>query len=145
MKTALFLLIISSMSLAQSVDKPQISSGNLVVGITGIENNNGMIMVALCNSEENFTNTDSSFRSTRTGIENGRAFVEFTTIPFGQYAVKVFHDENGNEELDTNFIGIPIEDYGFSNNSRGSFGPPSWEDSRFVFNQAVDSIYIQID
>lgn len=42
-----------------------------------------------------------------------------------KYAVKAFHDVNGNKELDTNLFGVPTEPYGFSNNARGVFGPPS--------------------
>ncbi len=50
----------------------------------------------------------------------------------GDYAISIFQDLNGNGELDTNFIGIPTEPYGFSNNARGRFGPPNYEDC--VFN-----------
>jgi len=48
----------------------------------------------------------------------------------GQYAIKVFHDENANGELDINFLGIPKESYGFSNHARGRFGPPPFAEAR---------------
>lgn len=57
----------------------------------------------------------------------------FENIPFGEYAIKVHHDEDGNNEMDTNFLGIPSEDYGFSNNASGTFGPADWEDAKFAF------------
>jgi len=41
------------------------------------------------------------------------------------------HDLNGNGELDTNFVGLPQEPYGFSNNATANFGPPKWNDIRF--------------
>lgn len=48
-------------------------------------------------------------------------------IPAGQYAIGVFHDVNANNSLDTNFFGVPKEQYGFSNNATGNFGPPSFD------------------
>lgn len=49
-------------------------------------------------------------------------------LPAGRYAFSAFHDANDNKKLDTNWMGIPNEKYGFSNNARGTFGPPSLED-----------------
>jgi len=54
----------------------------------------------------------------------------FDHLDAGHYAVKVFHDENGNGRLDSNFLGVPSEGYGFSNNA-GRFGPASFEDAGF--------------
>ena len=49
----------------------------------------------------------------------------------GTYAVTMYHDSNGNGELDTNFLRIPKERYGFSNNARGTFGPPDYGECLF--------------
>ncbi len=49
----------------------------------------------------------------------------------GTYAAQVYHDVNGNGELDSNFVGMPREPWGFSNNARGNFGPPKFADTRF--------------
>ncbi len=56
-------------------------------------------------------------------------------LPFGEYAIAVYHDKNTNGKLDTNFLGIPKEDYGFSNDARGKFGPASWEDAKFSVSE----------
>ena len=53
----------------------------------------------------------------------------FTGLPAGSYAVAVYHDENGNEELDTNLLGIPREGFAFSGDARGFAGPPSFDDA----------------
>ena len=66
-------------------------------------------------------------------------------LPYSQYAVKVFHDENTNSELDTNFLGIPTEDYGFSNNVRGTFGPADYDDAKFLFEQTEMKMEISVD
>ena len=48
------------------------------------------------------------------------------SVPSGRYAISVFQDSNGNRQLDSNFLGIPTEKYGFSGNG-GQFGPPSFD------------------
>ncbi len=50
----------------------------------------------------------------------------------GKYTIAAYHDINKDEELNTNFMGIPNEPYGFSNDARGTFGPPSFEDQTFT-------------
>lgn len=52
-------------------------------------------------------------------------------LPLGEYAFTVFHDENDNDKLDANFIGIPKEPGIISNNAKGSFGPPKYKDAKF--------------
>ena len=55
----------------------------------------------------------------------------FANIENGKYAISVYHDENSNKKLDKNFIGIPKEDYGFSNNPSSSLGAPKMEEKVF--------------
>jgi uncharacterized protein (DUF2141 family) len=51
----------------------------------------------------------------------------------GVYGISAYHDENSNDELDTNFLGMPVEDYCASRNARGTFGPPSFDDAKFKY------------
>ena len=55
--------------------------------------------------------------------------INFDNLTSGSYAVSVIHDENANNTLDTNWIGIPKEGYGFSGNKMGLAGPPSFNDA----------------
>ena len=57
----------------------------------------------------------------------------FRGIPAGTYGASAFHDKNGNGKLDTNFMGVPIEDYCASNDARGFMGPPSFDDAKFTY------------
>ena len=77
-------------------------------------------------------------------MKNNVADVTFWNIPYGEYAIKVYHDANNDDKLNKNFLGMPTEEYGFSNNARGSFGPPSWDDAKFMFNSAKDTLHITI-
>lgn len=52
-------------------------------------------------------------------------------LPPGHYAIMAYHDRNANGRLDTLPVGLPVEPYGFSNNSRGVFGPPPWRAAAF--------------
>jgi uncharacterized protein (DUF2141 family) len=52
------------------------------------------------------------------------------TVPAGVYAVSAHHDANNNHRMDTNFIGIPKEGYGVSNDARGRFSAPKFADAR---------------
>ena len=65
-------------------------------------------------------------------------------VPYGEYGVAVFHDVNGNGKNDSNFIGIPKEPYGFSNNARRKFGPAKWDKARFVFSSPTTEIEIEV-
>ncbi|HKO47046.1 MAG TPA: DUF2141 domain-containing protein [Polyangiaceae bacterium] len=57
----------------------------------------------------------------------------FKGVAKGVYGISAFHDENKNGKLDTNFIGLPTEDYCASRDARGSFGPPSFADAKFSY------------
>jgi len=65
--------------------------------------------------------------------DTARPICVFRGIPAGTYGLSAFHDKNGNGKLDTNFLGMPTEDYCASNNARGFMGPPSFEDSKFTY------------
>lgn len=55
-------------------------------------------------------------------------------LPAGRYAISCFYDRNQNQKLDRKFTGFPAEPYAFSNNVRGTFGPPDFADQLFTLN-----------
>ena len=101
----------------------------ITVTVVEADNNKGKMFIALYNSEIDFLET--SYKGTMSKIENKQCTVTFDDIPQGTYAVSIFHDENDNGKLDTNFFGIPTEDYGCSNDAKGFMGPPKWADAKF--------------
>ncbi|MDJ0846741.1 MAG: DUF2141 domain-containing protein [Myxococcota bacterium] len=110
---------------------PASETGRITVVFTGCENDEGRALIALVRSEAAWEADDDAFRQARPPIVAGEARHTFEDLPFGSYAVKVIHDENDNGELDTNFIGVPREAFGFSNDAMGRFGPPDYEAARF--------------
>ena len=91
-------------------------------------------MVALYNTKETFL-SDKMIQGLTLRYSNGKCTGTFADVPFGKYAVSIFFDENQNGELDTNWLGIPKEPFGFSNNPPMRFGPPSYEDAIFSIEQ----------
>jgi len=120
---------------------PQGAGGVMIVRVTGLNSDQGRVAVALTDSEKNF-GQDLPFRGAFDRISGGRSEVRFESVPFGEYAVKCFHDRNSNGKLDTNFLGIPVEGYAFSNGARRTFGPPSYEEAKFEF--AADGQIVEL-
>jgi uncharacterized protein (DUF2141 family) len=121
------------------------NSGKLTVIITGFSNEEGNCRFALDNSKAVYEREDSVWIGKVLPIVNNQVIVVIDSLSFGEYAVRVFHDENKNEEIDTNFLGIPTEDYGYSNDASDWFGPPSWEKEKFIFNKPEMTIEIEIE
>jgi uncharacterized protein (DUF2141 family) len=67
-------------------------------------------------------------------IRHTQARCDFEDIPPGTYALAVIHDENSNGKLDTNWLGIPTEGYGFSNDAKGMLGAPSFSVASFAYD-----------
>jgi len=106
------------------------------VKILDIRNSTGAVACALFESSEGFP-TDYLLSATNImiiKIRDKQARCDFEDIPPGTYALSVVHDENMNGKLDTNWLGIPNEGYGFSNDAKASFGPPSFEAARFSYD-----------
>lgn len=126
----LIILVIIFCSFQLQADKPKCQLTITVQNISSVE---GSIRAALYDCEGNFLKTGQYTSSTIN--ESKEAVLVFEGIEQGKYAVSIFHDENNNGELDTIVFGIPSEPYGFSNDASGSFGPPTFEDSRIELNQ----------
>ncbi len=102
---------------------------NLTVKISGLKSNTGLVQVGLFNSEGTFLK--KAYKGVSSEIKSNGATVTFLNIPKGKYAISAYHDKNSNSKLDTNFIGIPKEDFACSNNAKGTMGPPKYEDAKF--------------
>ena len=76
-------------------------------------------------------------------ISNYKGKVTFD-LPYGNYVIAGIHDLDNNGVLTGNFLGMPKEPFGFSNNKRGNFGPPKWEDVLIKFNESNKKILINL-
>ena len=117
-----------------------VNASELRITVEGIRSPHGTILIGLYDSLESFTRAIEF--SDKEGFLNDpnrvaavalranaamKSEVVLTNLDPGQYAIILFHDENGNGKLDTNALGIPTEPYGFSNNVQGFLGPPAFK------------------
>lgn len=102
----------------------------LKVSFSGMEHSKGKVLVELRN-EKNVV-----VQSKVLPVKNEAAYTIFNVRP-GKYAISAFYDANNNTKLDKNFVGAPTEKYGFSNNARGTFGPPDFKEQLVEVNKTL--------
>jgi len=90
----------------------------------------GSVYVGIHNKEEDFLK--KRFKEAVISVIDKKAIAIFKELPTGEYAISAFHDENVNAKMDTNFIGIPKEPIGISNDATGFMGPPKYKDAKFM-------------
>lgn len=135
--------IISGTSLnAQEISYPEKDVSEFRLYIEGINELKGEIRIAMFDSKEKYTK--DPIHAIVLPVDSTTIIWTQEMLPFGEYAIAVYHDKNENGKIDTNFLGIPKEDYGFSNNARGRFGPASWQDSKFIVEDNFYSTSIKI-
>jgi len=105
------------------------SAADLSVIITGLRSEQGTVHVALYDRAEKFPEHEGIFQEAIIPIANGRANALFRDLKPGTYAIATYHDENNNDEFDQGILGIPLEDYGFSNGATAFLGPPAFSEA----------------
>lgn len=125
-----------SLVLLSSNGFAQIECSSINVKIQNISNNSGVIACAIFESEEGFPKKFLKFASKVmiTQIIGKDASFKFSDIKPGKYAISVIHDENYNGKLDTNWLGIPKEGYGFSSGAEVTLSAPSFSDAVFSYD-----------
>jgi uncharacterized protein (DUF2141 family) len=119
--------------------------GTLVVRMRKFRNDDGQALVALYDSADGYpTKPGKASASTIAAISKKKAVARFPSLKPGEYAVAVIHDEDKNGKLDTNWIGIPKEGLGASNNAKGRMGPPKFEDAKLEVQPSTLIISIDI-
>ncbi len=118
---------------------------SVVVVVTGLRNSEGQVIVSLYGSGAGFPGGEEGIVATRrTRIENARAQCTFDNVAPGGYAIAVIHDEDANDKLKTNIVGMPKEGTGASNNPKSRFGPPKWDDAKFLVEETQVTLDIAI-
>lgn len=112
--------------------------------ILGVQGNKGSCRIAIYDSPKAFNKPEMALHKESVPLD-GRSESSDDAVPWdatinipngmGVYiAIAVYHDQNGNDQLDKNSLGIPIEPYGFSMNPKRGFGPPKFQEVSFVFS-----------
>lgn len=112
---------------------PPAGEGPLQVEITNVRNTKGVIRVGLFQRAEGFPDQGQVYWGKSYTPGPGKMMVEIPGLPYGDYALAIFHDLNANGKLDRNMLGIPTEPYGFSGGAKAKWSAPDFEDARFSF------------
>jgi len=106
-------------------------AGDLLITVRDIQSDSGRVYVAVHapRKDVKFPEAAGMISGGWWLARAGELSIMFRDLPTGQYAVNAFHDANGNGDLDTNIIGMPIEGYGFGNGATGIVGPPGFDEA----------------
>ncbi|MBR82490.1 MAG: hypothetical protein CMF66_01055 [Magnetovibrio sp.] len=139
--TCIFLTGILSLS---AVTLARGGNNDLFVIVSGLRSQEGNVHIALYNDPDRFPKSDGMILRAEVPILEGAARHKFTGLTHKLYAVAVYHDENDNDEFDQGFLGVPLEDYAFSNNAPVFLGPPSFARAAFAVPETQE-IQIRIN
>ena len=117
----------------------------LEVVVVGLKNQNGDVHIAIYNTAEHFPYQEGVLQEAEAPILGNVARLKFKDLTPGAYAAAIYHDENFNHEFDQGLFGIPLEDYGFSNNATVFLSPPSFEEAMFEVKDPSTTVEIDIN
>ena len=132
----LILLLFNTIAIAQYSD--------LHVKITNIKEVEGHIEIGLYNNAEVFPEVDKQYKVFYFKVTSNEIEYTIKNLKNGRYALAIFHDLNSDTICNRNIMGIPKEDYGFSNNVRPFLSPPSFDDALIILN-SKKTITIQLE
>jgi uncharacterized protein (DUF2141 family) len=138
-----FLLWVHFPSLAAQTN----DTATLTVRVTRARNTKGKVWVTVFQDAQGFPDDPSkAVRQQSIDIDPNTmsAQLTFRDLPQGTFAVSVLHDENGNGKMDKNFVGMPKEGYGASNNPKKKKRAPTFDEAKFSLNSSEQTIEITL-
>ena len=120
------------------------AAARIIVTVDGLHSAQGNVFVGLYASPAKFLQGNQSDAQRKVRASTGPITVAFDNLPPGTYAVGAFHDENGNDHLDTNFLGLPIEGYALSNGVRAVMSKPTFQQAAFTVGNGDKPVALHI-
>jgi len=114
----------------------------LTIHVQNIKSLKGEIIIGVFNTDKDFLKDGVAIKNYTIAIDEATETIVINDLPKGEYAVSLYHDENSDNECNRNFLGIPKEAYGFSNNVKPKFSAPSYKDCKFLLldNKVLDIV-----
>ena len=116
---------------------------SLDIQIVDLRSSRGVIRICVTAEPKDFPDCRGGATAIKRSVSAQSPRVRIEGIPYGNYAIAVIHDENGNAKLDT-FAGIPREGFGFSRNPRIRFGPPRFTSAQFAVGEGAGHQQVRI-
>lgn len=107
----------------------------LIIKVENIEVLKGDIRIGIFNSNEKFLKQGRSFSEYKVAVTDTTETIIIDDLPKGEYAFILYHDKNGDGKMNRNFLGIPKEAFGFSNNVRPKLSKPTFEECKFSLKE----------
>lgn len=109
-------------------------NAGIVVQVDALVTGKGSVFCDLYDNERGFPNKPAqALMRVKVQPERETATCVFPDVKAGRYAVAIWHDVNGDQKLDTNWVGVPSEPVGASNNAKGKLGPPTFQEAAFDY------------
>ena len=141
---SLFTALAMSVATISSAAIAQDGAGSLNITFTGIETQQGAVLGVLFDSEDAYNGKGAPVRTIFVPADKAEVATMLEGLKAGRYAIKTFHDLDGDHEMSTNPFGMPIEPFAFSNNAVGNMGPAKWADAAFDVKDGENSQRITI-
>lgn len=103
----------------------------LTINISNVKTMKGELIIGVFDNEKTFLKDGAELKNFTINVDETTETIVIKNLPKGEYAVSLYHDENSDNECNLNFLGIPKEGYGFSNNIKPKFSAPSYSDCKF--------------
>jgi uncharacterized protein (DUF2141 family) len=96
----------------------------------------GTLFIAVYQDKGTWGKPDQAYKTLTCDVKDSKnSFLELNALPVGTYGIACYLDENGNQKLDQNWLGIPTEAYGFSKGARPSHRQATWQETYFTITR----------
>jgi uncharacterized protein (DUF2141 family) len=118
----------------------------VTVSVTNVSSDKGVVIICLFNNADAFPQKPNlAYKCTTTNAKKGTMDIKIDGIKPGEYAIAVHHDKNNDGKVNTNFLGIPTEPMGASNDAKGTMGPPKYKDAALRIEKNTKAISITLE
>lgn len=119
-------------------------AADLIVQVDGVRNSEGLVRLALYDRAEDYPRKGKAIITEDVPAESGNMTFIIPDLAAGSYAIALFHDEDGDNDFDQNFIGFPEEGYGFSMNAKVFLGAPRFSEAAFALGDEGETITVTL-
>ena len=125
-------------------NKTAIKNKVLTVTVSNLTSATSPVIISVYNSKNKFLGLNTQLKTYKVKPTSKTVSMQIKDIKYGEYAIALYQDVNNNGHIDKNFIGVPTEGYGFSNNIEPSVKAPSFTDCKFDYSASANTVKISL-
>jgi uncharacterized protein (DUF2141 family) len=116
----------------------------ITVIVTNLESPSATVEMSIYGPDDKFPSPDRQLKKYRVKPKNRILKVKIRGLPYGEYAIALYQDLKNDGKIDKNFLGIPKDPYGFSNNYKPILSAPSFNDCKFIYSAKSNTVHIAL-